>query len=96
MARNYRLSRRADDHLAKIWRDVALDDVQAADDLYSRIIRKIDAASDYPGIGALRPDIGKDVRMLVEGNYNIYYISTKGGILITAIVHSKRLPANWL
>lgn len=44
----------------------------------------------------MRPDIASDVRMLIEGNYNIYYVQKQDGILVTAIVHAKRLPANWL
>jgi plasmid stabilization system protein ParE len=96
VARKYRLSRRADSHLAKIWREIAADNVGAADALYFRILQKAAGAAEHPGIGSPRPDIGKDTRMLVEGNYNIYYVSTRDGILLTAIVHSKRLPANWL
>jgi hypothetical protein len=33
--------------------------------------------------------------MLVVRNYNIYYVARHDGIVVTAIVHSKRLPANW-
>lgn len=56
----------------------------------------MNAAAEFPGMGSPRPDMGRTVRMLVEGNYNIYYVPAKDGILITAVVHSKRLPANWL
>jgi plasmid stabilization system protein ParE len=96
MARKYRLSRRADIGLAKIWREIAAHNVAAADALYLRILHKIENAMEYPGGGASRPDIGGNVRMLVEGNYNVYYVPAKDGIVVTAIVHSKRLPANWL
>jgi toxin ParE1/3/4 len=95
VARKYRLSKRADIHLAKIWRDIAVSNVRAADDLYYHILQKATGAAEHPGIGSLRPSIGKDTRMLVEGNYNIYYVATEEGIVVTAIVHSKRLPANW-
>jgi plasmid stabilization system protein ParE len=60
-----------------------------------RILQKAAGAVEHPAIGSPRADIGKDTRMLAEGN-NIYYVSTKDGILITAVVHSRRLPANWL
>lgn len=33
--------------------------------------------------------------MLVEGNYKIIYKPSKDGILVTTIVHTRRLPANW-
>jgi hypothetical protein len=33
--------------------------------------------------------------MLIEGNYNIYYIQKGHSIVVTAIVHAKRHPANW-
>jgi toxin ParE1/3/4 len=96
MARKYRLSRRADLGLRKIWCEILAENPPAADALYLRILRKVDAAAEYPDMGSPRPDIGSSVRMLVEGNYNIYYVFEKDGILVTAIVHSKRLPANWL
>ncbi len=94
MSRNYRLSKRADIGLNNIWRGIAAENVVAADALYLRILDKIERAAGYPESGSPRPNIGRNVRMLVEGNYNIYYIPGKQGILITAIVHSKRLPAN--
>jgi toxin ParE1/3/4 len=95
VARKYRLSAKADIGLAKIWREVAFDNVRAADDLYARILGKIKNASEHPGIGSLRPDIARDARMLIEGNYNIYYIQKGHSIVVTAIVHAKRHPANW-
>lgn len=47
-------------------------------------------------MGSPHPEFGNNARMLVEGNYKIVYVPTKDGILVTAIVHSRRLPANWL
>ena len=96
MVRKYRLSARAAAGLAKIWREFALENVNAADDLYIRIMEKVKSASEYPAMSSMRPDIASDVRMLIEGNYNIYYVQKRDGILVTAIVHAKRLPANWL
>jgi toxin ParE1/3/4 len=95
MARKYRLSARAELGLDRIWRGIAGDNVDAADALFFKIMRKIEAAAEHPGLGSPRPDIGEGVRMLVEGNYNIYYAPSAQIIVVTAIVHSKRLPANW-
>ena len=96
MANGYRLSRKARMGLAKIWDDVAVENPAAADELYLRIFDRIEAAVIHPGIGSPRPEYGKNARMLVEGNYKIFYIPSKNGILVTAIVHARRLPANWL
>lgn len=96
MARRYRLSNKATTGLAKIWTDIAKDNPVAADALYFRIFEKIESAAIHPNIGAPRPELGDNVRMLVEGNYKILYVPMKNGIVVTAIVHARRLPANWL
>ena len=52
--------------------------------------------SEHPSMGSPHPEYGKNARMLVEGNYKIIYVPSGNGILVTAIVHARRLPANWL
>jgi len=96
VAKGYRLSRKARAGIAKIWDDIGIDNPSAADELYLRIFDKIEAAVIHPSMGSPHPEFGNNARMLVEGNYKIVYVPTKDGILVTAIVHSRRLPANWL
>ena len=96
MVRKYRLSKKADAGLFKIWRDIVPDNPQAAEALYFRVLAKIRLASEHPSMGSPHPEFGKNARMLVEGNYKIVYVPAKDGILVTAIVPSRRLPANWL
>lgn len=68
----------------------------AADTTYYKIITKIERAADNPGIGSPRPEFGDGARILVEGNYKVVYVPDNDGIRVTAIVHSRRLPSNWL
>jgi toxin ParE1/3/4 len=96
VARKYRLSKKADSGLTKIWRDIYPDNPVAADALYLRVLQRIKLASEHPSMGSPHPEFGANARMLVEGNYKIVYVPAKDGILVTAIVHSRRLPANWL
>lgn len=96
MGSGYRLSKKAQANLTKIWGDVGQNNPTAADHLYFRIFDKIEAAAVHPGIGSPRPDLGEKARMLVEGNYKIIYVPAKSGILVTAIAHTRRDPANWL
>jgi plasmid stabilization system protein ParE len=95
VANRYRLSNKARAGLYKIWADVAVENATAADSLYLRIIGKLESAAMHSGIGSPRPEFGDGARMLVEGNYKMIYVPDKGGIIVTAIVHSKRHPANW-
>lgn len=96
MAKGYRFSKKARAGIAKIWNDIATENPAAADELYLRIFDRIEAAVIHPSMGSPRPEFGRDARMLVEGNYKIVYVPAKDGILITAIVHARRLPSNWL
>ena len=95
-ARKYRLSKKADNGLIKIWRDIYPDSPAAADALYLRVLQRVRLTSEHPSMGSPHPEYGKNARMLVEGNYKIIYVPSGNGILVTAIVHARRLPANWL
>jgi toxin ParE1/3/4 len=63
------VSRRADADLREIWRYIATDNPDAADRVLLRIDERMQILREFPEIGALRNDIRRGVRMLVEGNY---------------------------
>ncbi len=68
------LSRRAKAELREIWRYIAAENPGGGK---HRLLFKIDAKlqilRDFPNIGALRDEIQRRFRMLVEGNYLLLY-----------------------
>jgi hypothetical protein len=50
----------------------------------------------YGTIYPLSTNRGEKASMLIEGNYKIIYVPAKNGMLVTAIAHTRRDPANWL
>jgi toxin ParE1/3/4 len=94
--RKWRLSLRAEEDIRSIWRTIAADNPKAADGVFNRIMDHIERAAEHPGIGAPRPEIGDNVRILVESPYIVIYLPNDSGILVTAIVHGARDRASWV
>lgn len=67
------VSRRAEQELRGIWRDIAAESTAAADRLLLKIDKRLQALRDFPNMGSLRADIRPGFRMLVEGNYLLLY-----------------------
>jgi toxin ParE1/3/4 len=49
-----------------------------------------------PMIGAARPELGAQARILVEGRYVVIYEPQPDGIAVIAVVHGMRAMDNWL
>jgi toxin ParE1/3/4 len=86
------VSRRAEADLRSIWRYIAFDNPAAADRILLRIDRRIQILRRFPTIGALRNDIRRGMRMLVEGNYLLLYEydSRKDEVDLIAVVDGRR------
>ena len=87
---------RAEADLYGIWSSIAADNVAAADDLYRRILHKVELAAAHPGLGAARPELSPTARILVEGRYIVIYEPQPDGVLVVAIVHGMRDVEYWL
>lgn len=92
----YRLTPRAKQDLRDVWNHIALRNEQAADRLLLRLFDRFEGVAQYPRSGSARPEVGADVRILIEGNYVAIYEPAPYGILVVAIVHGMRSPENWL
>ncbi|QKV19435.1 type II toxin-antitoxin system RelE/ParE family toxin [Oricola thermophila] len=92
----YRLTPRAEEDLRAIWRAIAPENEAAADALLMRIFDRLELAAEQPRMGAARPELSATARILVEGNYIVIYEPEPDGILVIAVVHGMRDPANWL
>jgi toxin ParE1/3/4 len=86
------VSRRADADLREIWRYIASDNPAAADRVLLRIDAKLQILRRFPQIGALRNDIRRGMRMLVEGNYLLLYEydSRKDEVDLIAVIDGRR------
>ncbi len=92
----YVFSPRAEDDLRKIWRDIAVANVRAADAMLHRIFDKAELAAGYPSMGVSRSELSPTARILIEGRYIIIYEPMPYGILVVAIVYGPRDVGNWL
>jgi len=93
---DYRFSPRAEQDIRDIWRNIAIDNVPAADALLRRMLDRADLAATQPDMGVARSELSPTARILIEGNYILIYEPMPYGILIVAIVHGGRNPDSWL
>ena len=81
---------RARSDLDDIWLHVALDSPTAADRLIDLIVARCQNLSDYPRLGPARPEIAREARMLVVGDYVVLYRIDGGDVAIVRVVHGAR------
>lgn len=91
-----RLLRQAEDDLIAIWQYVAEHNPAAADNLLDRLDKRIGTLADFPERGAPRNELGKGIRLLIEGNYLIVYRFEKGETSIIRVIHGSRDLVNLL
>ncbi|MCD2174180.1 type II toxin-antitoxin system RelE/ParE family toxin [Rhizobium sp. C4] len=92
----YRLTPRAKQDLKDMWQGIAAENEPAADRLLLKLFDRFETATLYPRMGPARPEIGRDVRLLIEGRYVAIYEPASYGILVVAIVNGLRDPNHWL
>jgi toxin ParE1/3/4 len=87
----------AEEDLLEIYATIAVDNVEAAERLYSAIRERIEMLRVYPRMGVRRPEIALSARVLVKGMYLVLYEThpdTDDGpieqIEIVRIVHGHR------
>jgi toxin ParE1/3/4 len=76
--------------LDDIWLNVAIDNVSAADRLLDRIAERMNALAEHPRLGAARPEVDPQARMLVVGDYLILYRVVGEHAEIVRVVHGAR------
>ncbi|MEI2298873.1 type II toxin-antitoxin system RelE/ParE family toxin [Ensifer sp. MJa1] len=72
----YRLTPRAQRDLRDIWRNIAMDNERAADQLVNKLFDKFELAAAHPELGAARPDIAATARFLIDGRLIAIYEPT--------------------
>jgi toxin ParE1/3/4 len=91
-----RFTPRAEADIAEIGAAIAADNINAADGVYRRIMRKAMLAAKHPFMGAPRPELSATARILIEGRYVLIYEPQEDSVLVVAIVHGMRDPSGWL
>lgn len=92
----YILSPRAEEDIKDVWRTIASDNENAADNLLRRFLDKFALAATQPDMGSSRPELSSTARILLEGNYIIIYEPMDYGIFVVAVVYGGRNTVNWL
>lgn len=66
---SYKLTPRAQQDLRDIWRNIAIENEPAADNLLNRFFEKFELVALHPEMGPARPKIAATVRLIIEGRY---------------------------
>jgi toxin ParE1/3/4 len=83
-------SPRAEEDLQEIWLYIATDNVDAADRVLDDLASKLSNLAEHPQIGAPRPDIAQDLRLLPIGNYLVLYRIRDNTVDVVRIVRGGR------
>ena len=65
-------------------------DANTADAYFLGFGAAFDLLREHPLAGALKPELGKGIRCLVQRRHRIFYRTDKGKVLIIRIVHHAR------
>jgi toxin ParE1/3/4 len=85
-----RLTARAEEDLIGIWFSIAGESPVNAGRFLDVLNERIDMLSHSPDRGVARPEIGKGVLMLIEGNYLILYRVNSSNVEIVRVIHGAR------
>ena len=87
---SYRLSDKAEADLEEIADYIAQRNPRAAVSLVQTLLRRWELLATQPRSGALRPDLGTDIRHIATGNYVTYYRAHGQGVLVLRLFHGHR------
>jgi toxin ParE1/3/4 len=76
--------------LAEIWAFIADDSAEHADAFASLIDSKFEVLARQPNMGRRRPELAKNIRSFVVGQYVIFYLPVRGGVQIVRVIHGAR------
>jgi len=81
---------RAQIDLDEIWAMIAQTDFSRADRFVEKLEDKIGQLSQFPESGADRTDIFPKTRVLIEGQYLIFYQFAENRVVVMRIIHGAR------
>ncbi len=86
----YRLTRRARQDVANIWKYIADDNERAADSFVDLLTRQFALLADNPYAGRRRDDLRPGYRSFPVREYLIFYRIAEPGVRILRILHGHR------
>ena len=87
----YRVSRDAENDLIGIWQRIATDNERAAEAFYAQMHQKFFLLATSPLVGVSALNISDNIRKFPAGQNLIYYRIARNRIVITRVLHGKRL-----
>jgi len=90
------LTPKAKDDLKAIWSFLAAESESAADRMIIRFAERFDLAADFPEMGVLRPELGRNVRSLTVGQYLVLYRRSDQGVAVIRVIHGRTDPTAWI
>ena len=76
--------------LRKIWLKIARENLSAADRFLAKIDGRVLSLTEFPERGAVRNDLSDGLRMLIEGDYLIFYQTKTRSVEILRVVYGSR------
>jgi toxin ParE1/3/4 len=76
--------------LDDIWDEVAVVDFNRADQFVAKIETRISSLAQLPDRGFNRSDLFPNTRVLIEGNYLIFYQVKEVRVIVMRVVHGAR------
>ena len=77
----------AEKDLINIWLSIAEHSSVNADRFLDLLNSRIDSLADFPDRGVARSDIARNARILIEGNYLIFYRKLITDVEVLRVVH---------
>ena len=80
----------AEADLADIWLEIAIDDIDTADQFIQRLQTLAQKLAEHPFMGRERPELGQDERVFPHEKYLLIYRPAAHGVGIARVVHGAR------
>ena len=80
----------AEADLAEIWAYIAVDSESAATRLLDKIKATCARLLDFPSSGVSRDRLARGLRVVLQGNYAVYYTIAETEIIVVRVLHSAR------
>jgi toxin ParE1/3/4 len=81
---------RAEQDLDEIWFYIAMDNVEAADNLLDNVDSSCQLLATEPRAGRLRPELAPELRSFPVGRYVVFYRPQDDGVDVVRVLHSAR------
>jgi len=94
MSRRFIITPRAGEDYLEIWAYIAQGNIAAADRFIDTLKASHKTLAEFPGIGRLHPELGKDIRLFPVDKYVLIYRELPDRVELLRVLHGARdIPA---